>query len=181
MQAVAYHLTVHDGAGLLQIQRVRTVFYPTIRRDTGLPHHRYAALRRILQIGHRIKDLFRPGLQANLRYDRAMIRCHRLFGNPCGQTGKGLSIIYITRYIVQTAIRRGSREGSLFRIAQQLEILADFRDKGGMRRSVPIPGDKQGFMRGSGFPPKDRQGEHPVFRRQGKVRAAEDISLKLDP
>ena len=50
MQAVAYHLTVHDGAGL-QIQRVRTVFYPTIRRDMGLPHHRYAALRRILEIG----------------------------------------------------------------------------------------------------------------------------------
>lgn len=37
-----------------------------------------------------------------------MIRCHRLFGNPCGQTGKGLSILYIARYIVQTAIRRGS-------------------------------------------------------------------------
>ena len=50
-----------------------------------------------------------------------------------------------------------------------------------MRRSVPIPGDKQGLMRESGFPPKDRQGKHPVFRRQGKVRAAEDISLKLDP
>ena len=119
MQAVAYHLTVHDGASLFQVQRVRTVFYPTIRRDMGLPHHRYAALRRILQIGRRIKDLFRPGLQANLRYDRAMIRCHRLFGNPCGQTGKGLSILYITRYIVQTAIRRESRECSLFRIAQQ--------------------------------------------------------------
>ena len=176
---VANHLSVHQQSRARQVFLVGTVFYPTVCRHGGFPHHGNSSVHRILQIRLAGENVLRFLGHTNLRHDRTMVGSHRLVHHPSMYIGESFRTLLPDGDVVNHFLRLRRRPSRLLQVVEDTVILLKPVDEIRTRLGIHVTGNDERFCLTSRNGVDDGQRQVSVLFGQSQVSATENVVFEF--